>query len=46
MTYYRMDARTYRLSGATERVSVSWMSSESLDSLLRDSVRQVRGLAP
>ena len=46
MTYQRMDARTYRLRGATERVSVSWISSDSLDSLLRDSARRVRGLAP
>ena len=46
MTYQRMDARTYRLRGATARVSVSWISSDSLDSLLRDSARRVRGLAP
>ena len=46
MSYQRMDARTYRLSGVTERVSVSWISSDSIDSLLRDSARRVRGFAP
>ncbi len=37
MTYERLDARTYRLSGATERTSVHWVSTDSLSALLGDS---------
>ena len=39
MTYERLDARTYRLSGATERTSVHWVSTDSLSALLGDSTK-------
>jgi len=35
--YERLDAHTYRLSGATERTRISWLSSDSIPALLGDS---------
>jgi len=34
MTYQRLDARTYRLRGQTERAVVEWTSSDSVPTLL------------
>ncbi len=45
MTYELLDARTYRLGGATERSTVSWVSSDSLTALLRDADRRLLELA-
>ena len=45
MTYERLDARTYRLGGATERSSVSWVSSDSLTALLLDADKRLPALS-
>ena len=45
MTYERLDARTYRLGGATERSSVNWVSSDSLTALLRDADKRLPALS-
>ena len=45
MTYERLDARTFRLGGATERSSVSWVSSDSLSALLRGADQLLLGLS-
>lgn len=37
--YQRLDAHTYRLRAATERDSISWLSSDSLPALLRGAAR-------
>ena len=44
MTYERLDARIYRLSGATERTAVQWTSSDSVSTLLgRAGADRLRG---
>lgn len=45
MTYARLDARTYRLGGATERSSVVWVSSDSLSALLDSADKRLPALA-
>ena len=45
MSYERLDARTYRLGGATERSSVNWVSSDSLTALLRDADKRLPALS-
>ena len=45
MTYERLDARTYRLGGATERSSVSWVSSDPLTALLREADKRLPALS-
>ena len=45
MTYERLDARTYRLGGATERSFVNWVSSDSLTALLRDADKRLPALS-
>ena len=37
--YRRIDAHTYRLQGATERDTVTWVNSDSLPALLRGASR-------
>jgi hypothetical protein len=44
MTYERLDAQRYRLSGATERSTVTWNSSDTLDTQLRNRVARLRGV--
>ncbi len=46
MSYERIDARAYRLTGATERVAITWTSTDSTDTRLRDSAERLRGLRP
>lgn len=40
MTYERIDASTYRLVGATERTTVRWVSTDSLEALLGDAAKR------
>jgi hypothetical protein len=46
MYYERVDAQTYVLKGETERVSMEWTSSDTLDARLREAAARLRGFAP
>jgi hypothetical protein len=46
MTYVRIDAQTYRLSGATERMAIVWTSGDTLDTALRETVARLQGAQP
>lgn len=45
MTYERLDARTYRLTGVTERQSLRWVSSDSLGTLWGDAGKRTAVIA-
>jgi hypothetical protein len=46
MSYERVDAQTYRLSGATERIQIVWTSGDTLDTALRETVARLQGVQP
>jgi hypothetical protein len=46
MTYERIDAGTYRLSGATERTTVIWSPTDTLDTRTRQRVDGLPGVGP
>ena len=46
MSYERIDAQTYRLSSATERVAIVWNSTDTLDTALRAAVARLQGIEP
>ena len=45
MTYQRLDARTYRLTGVTERQSLRWLSTDSLMTLWGDAGKRAATMA-
>jgi len=46
MTYERLDAETYRLSGSTERTAFTWLSTDTLDARTRAAADRLRGPRP
>ena len=46
MTYERIDAGTYRLSGATERMTVVWTPADTLDTRTRETVARLPRVGP